>query len=194
MTQPHPHQRELITLMSCIVSWRRAVLEAQVRDGVAEAAVLDGRRALLATYTLAAGGADPFTEDVLLVGVGQMEEEHFLEALFRIEAALSIGWALGLVASLPASTVGADWKSLSALFPPDGAPAAVLRDARLRPSDELQQGLTEWKAITAEARKVRDADPTHETAIPFSRAFERTRALVWVTGQVPWLEDVAMDV
>jgi hypothetical protein len=180
--------------MSCITSWRRAVLEAQVRDGVAEAGPLDTKRALLSTFTLAAGGADPFTEDVLQVPVGQMEEPHFLEALFRIEAALGIAWALGLVPSLPATTVGADWKSLAALFPPDAAPPASVRDARLRAPEELQRTLAEWKVITAEARKVRDADPTHETAIPFSRAFERTRALVWVTGEVPWLEDVPMDV
>ena len=46
----HPHRRELYGLMSCLVAWRRALLEAYLRDGVGENASLEERRAALAGY------------------------------------------------------------------------------------------------------------------------------------------------
>jgi hypothetical protein len=181
-------------LMSCIVAWRRAVLEAHYREG-AEPHVLDEKRSALTWYAQGAGGTGPFTEHLLCMRVGELDEPLFLEALYRIESATSIAWALGLLASIPPVEEGAEFEALSNLFPLDGAPGASTRDARLRDPQELfHQGL-EWKRLTAAARKRCDEFPGEPAAaIQFSRAFERSRGLVWVSSNAGWLEDTGLDV
>lgn len=179
--------------MSCLVAWRRAVLEAHLRDGVADAKTLEERRSALARYAHAAGGTDPFADHVLRVPVGELDDSLFLEALYRIETAVGVAWTLGLIAAVPAPEVGADFEALSALFPLDGAPAPSIRDAKLREQAEISSKLSEWMALTASARKKRDGSPGESTAIAFSRAFERARGIAWVHSGTPWIEDTVID-
>lgn len=180
--------------MSCIVAWRRGCFESYYRNNRSPASVLNERIDLLGLYANAAGGADPFTAQMLQVSVGELPESWFLDALFRLETAVSVAWAVGLVESIPANDQPADHKILGGFFPTDGTPSASLRDAKLRAQPELAQTLTEWTGITANALERRDSCPEDEGAgILFSRAFERTRGLVWVCSDAQWIEDAVMD-
>jgi len=186
----HAHQRELRTLMSCIVAWRRACLESYHLNGQATVGALNERIDLLGLYINSAGGADPFTTQLLQIGVGDLPESWFLEALFRLETAVSVAWALRLLENMPDIQERADHDLLGSFFPTDGPPSPLLAKAALRPEGELSAMLAEWAAISATARKLRDASPEDEGAgIQFSRAFERTRGLVWVSSNSEWIED-----
>ncbi len=181
--------------MSCLVAWHRAAFEGHYQDGVANAKALEEKRSALGWYAHAAGGTDPFTDHILQIPVGELDEPLFLEALYRIETASAIAWALGLIEALPPTDVRADFEALSRLFPLDEPVAPAIRDARLRDQSKLIDKLTEWKALTATARKKRDESPEESTTIPFSRAFERARGLAWVSSnETPWIEDIVLDV
>lgn len=190
---PHVHLRELRGLMSCIVAWRRAALEGQYQDGAADRSTLEERRSALVWYVEGAGVVDPFATHVVNTPVGELDEGSFLEALYRIETAVSIAWALGLIDPLPPPEERADFDALSELFPTDGAPPAATFDAKLRESAEIAEKLAEWKTLTADTRRARDAAHDEATALPFSRAFERARGLAWVCGETDQIEDVAID-
>jgi hypothetical protein len=190
----HPRHRELRGLRSCLVAWRRAVLEAHHRDGAADNETLEEKRLALAWYAHAAGGADPFTSHILQVPVGELDEPLYLDALYRIETAVGVAWTLGLIETLPPTEVGADFEALSGLFPLEGSPAPSIRAATLRGQTEILNELAEWKMLTVSARKKRDESPGESTAISFSRAYERARGLAWVASDTPWIEDTAMDV
>jgi hypothetical protein len=161
---------------------------------VADARTLDERRSALAWYAHAAGGADPFTDHILQTPIGELDEPLFLEALYRIETAVGVAWALSLVGTVPPMEEGADFEALSGLFPLEGSPAPSIRDASLREKTVILNKLAEWRALTASARKKRDEAPGESTAIPFSRAFERTRGLAWASSNATWIEDTVMDV
>lgn len=180
--------------MSCLVAWHRAVLEGQYQDGVTDSKALEERRSALGWYAHAAGGTDPFTDHILQIPVGELDEPLFLEGLYRIETALGVAWALGLIEAVPPTDVGADFEALSCLFPLDGPPAPSVRDARLREHTEILDKLAEWTSLTASARMKRDESHEESTAIPFSRAFERARGLAWVSSDTPWIEDTILDV
>ena len=92
---PHPHLRELIGLRCCLTAWRRAVIEHWHQDGVASHEELTERLSQLGWYNAGAGGADPFTEHVLQVPVGDLDLSLLLGAHWRTEtAAASPGrWA-----------------------------------------------------------------------------------------------------
>jgi hypothetical protein len=190
----HVQLRELRGLMSCLVAWRRAALEGQFQDGAADRETFEEKRSALAWYVEGAGGVDPFATYVVNTPVGELEEGLFLEALYRIETAVGIAWALGLIEKLPPPEERADFEKLSSLFPVDAAPDPAIRDAKLRDPQEIAKKLEEWKALTAAKRRARDVAQDEATALPFSRAFERTRGLLWVNGETELIEDVAMDV
>jgi hypothetical protein len=190
----HLQRRELQGLMSCLVAWHRAGLEGHYQDGVADSDALEEKRSALGWYAHAADGTDPFTNHILQIPVGELEEPLFLEGLYRIETAVGIAWALRLIEAVPPTDIGADFEALSRLFPLDGPPAPSIRDAKLREQGEILDKLTEWKALTASARKKRDESHQESTAIPFSRAFERTRGLAWVCDNTPWIEDIELGV
>lgn len=190
----HPHHRELRGLMSCIVAWRRAVIEGHHQEQSVDATTLEEARSALLWYAHAAGGADPFTDHIVQVPVGELEEPLFLEALYRIETAVAVAWTLGLVESLPPPEDRADFEALADLFPVDGPPPPSIRDARLRDQTEIANKSAEWQSLTAAARKLRDERPGPATAIPFSRAFERARGLVWASSSTRWIEDTVIRV
>jgi len=180
--------------MSCLVAWRRAVVEARYRDRAADQKTLEAKRSALGWYAHAAGGTDPFTAHVLAVPVGELDEPLFLGSLFRIEAAVAIAWTLGLVETVPKIEERASFVALDALFPVDGSPAASILGARLRDRAELERELDEWKAKTASARKMRDESGDESTSIQFSRAYERARAIAWVCSENESIDDTVMDV
>ena len=193
-SKAHPQVRELQALSSCLVAWRRACLEGNFQDRTGEASRLAERLDSLRWYAQAAGSADPLADHVLSLGLGELDQGAFLEALYRIETATSVAWALGLVDAIPPVEQRADWAAMDALFPLDGPPAPSISEARLRPTDLLAKALEEWKSKTVLARKKRDALPSSEAAgIEFSRAFERARGLAWVLGDVAYIENTVTD-
>jgi hypothetical protein len=146
----------------------------------------------LAAYAEAAGETDPFVRLVLGTSVGGLDPPLFLEALYRIETAASIAWAFGL-AELPSIEERADAVVLCGLFPLDGPPADSIISARKRELSEIAVQLSNWRSRLASARERADQSPNDEAAgIQRSRAFERTRGLLWITTDVPNIEDTQM--
>jgi hypothetical protein len=188
---PHLHRRELEGLLACLTAWRRAVLEGRRNDGEdgnALAEELDH----LAAYSEAAGVADPFTKLILGRPVGGLDQPLFLEGLYRIETAASIAWALGLAEDIPSIEERADFEALRSLFPLDGPPMAI-DGAKLRESSEIGAQLSAWTSRLTAAWAASERSPTDEAAgIRRSRAFERTRGLIWVGGGMAHIEDVVM--
>lgn len=190
---PHPHRRELSGLLSCIVAWRRAVIEARLRDGEVDAGTLAERLSNLAAYAEAAGEIDPFTRHVLSIPVGELDEPLFLEALYRMETAVSIAWALGLVSVLPPIEERADFEALGELFPLDGPPARSIAGAKLRETGEISAQLSSWSSRLAAARQKRKLSPGDEaSAVQFSHAFERARGLAWLSRDTAYIEDTVV--
>jgi len=177
-------------LLSCIVAWRRAVLEARCREDPAEAKALDERRDLLCSYADVAGGVDPLTRHILGLAVGSLAEPLFLEGLYRIETASSIAWALGLAEAVPPITEHANHERLGALFPTASAPPPSIREARLRERAEIAAKLEEWKDASSRAWARREEAPGEVTGIEFSRAYERARGLRWVCSRASWIEEI----
>src|SRR5262252_10534691 len=69
----HPNLRELKALRCCITAWRRAAIEHWFLDGVASREALTERLSQLNWYNSVWDGADPFTDFVLKIPVGEME-------------------------------------------------------------------------------------------------------------------------
>ncbi len=187
--EPHRQARELRALISCLVAWRRAVLETQYRDGVADAATLDEKRAGLVWYVERRGGADSFTSHIIQVPIGDLDEPLYLAALWRIEAVAGIAWALRLLDEIPQLEDGSDEAMLDRLFPLDGAPSPAVRTAAMRDRAEIAVKLEEWRALATVARRRVNDWRFEATAIELSRAFERARALAWVLGTEAWIDD-----
>jgi hypothetical protein len=188
--KPHAHRRELSALLSCLVAWRRAVLEAQYHDAPDRAAELEERLSALRWYAHGAGGTDPFTTHVMEFPLGELDEPLFLLALYRIEVAVGIAWALGLLDSLPPIDEGADVATLDHLLPADGSPHESIPGARLRDREQLTAARGEWTETLRSVRARREETHDESTAVQFSRAFERARALTWVTSNAPFIEDM----
>ena len=191
---PHPQLRELHALRSSIVAWHRAAIERWYQDGVASQEELTERLSQLRWYNVGAGGADPFTEYVLGLPVGDLAPSLVLGAHWRGEAAAAIAWALGLVDEIPPPPQRSDPALIEGLFPLQGAPAPAIRDARLRDRAEIAAKLSEWKQHLDVTAKNRDrAGPADEAAaLEFSRSYERARALAWVLGEAPSIDDTPM--
>lgn len=191
--KPHAQQRELAALLSCLVAWRRAVLEARHREAPNHATGLEERLSALRWYAHGAGGTDPFTDHVLGLPLGGLDESLFLSALYRIEVAVGIAWAIRLLDSVPPVDEGADVDALDQLLPTNGALPESIRRARLRDRETLTTALHEWTAALRELRARREEKDDEVTAIRFSRAFERARSLAWVSSTAPFVEDVEPD-
>ncbi len=196
--RPHPQVRELKGLRCCIVAWRRAVIEAWYRERAASQEELARKLSQLNWYNHGAGGADPFTDHVLHVPVGDLEPQLYLEAEWRIDTAASIAWALGLVDEIPPMAQRSDSAMLETFFPLQGSLPAAVKDARLRDRAAIIGKVTEWRQNLKAASANRDGSvgsPTEEAAaFEFSRAYERTRGLVWVLTAAPSIDDTDVDV
>jgi hypothetical protein len=149
-------------------------------------------------YNHEAGGADPFTDHILRVPVGDLEPPAYLGAEWRIETAVSIAWALSLVDEIPPTAQRSDSAMLETFFPLQGSLPASVKEARLRDRAAIIDKVTEWKQNLSGARANRDrsvGSPMEEAAaVEFSRAYERTRGLVWVLTAAPSIDDTARDV
>ena len=188
---PHPHRRELEGLLGCLTAWRRAVLEGRFQDGD-DGTALAEQLGHLAAYAEAAGVADPFTKLILRRPVGGLDQPLFHEGLYRIETAASIAWALGLAEDIPSIEDRADFEALRSLFPLDG-PSTAIGGAKLRESSVIAAQRAAWTSRLAAATAAADRSRTDEVAgIRRSRAFERTRGLIWVGGGMAHIEDVVM--
>ena len=192
---PHPHLRELIGLRCCLTAWRRAVIEHWHQDGVASREELTERLSQLGWYNTGAGGADPFTEHVLQVPVGDLDPSLLLGAHWRAEAAASIAWALGLVDQIPPPSQRSDVAALESLFPLADRSAPAIAQARMRDRAAIAGKLAEWKQHLSVATANREtAGPADESAaFAVSRAYERTRGLAWVLTDVASIDDTVMD-
>lgn len=179
--------REKRALFSAVVAWRRAWLEVEHR----RTGDLSFHEDLvsLRLYGHAAAFLDPFSDFVLGVDLGALDEPIELEAGYRIETAAGLAWGLRLAESLPDPSVGADVDALSSLFPLD-APSLLAR-ARLRSRSELERERAAWTRRLVSARAALDALDA-ESQVTFSRCFERTRALTFLTSDHHFLEDVVL--
>ena len=192
---PHPHVRELIGLRACLTAWRRAAIEHWYQDGVASREELTERLSQLGWYNRGAGGADPFTEHVLGVPVGELDPSLLLGAHWRAEAAAGIAWALDLMDEIPPMSERSDPATLERFFPLRDAPPPSIAQARLRDRAAIAGKLAEWKEHLSVATASREAaGPADEAAaFAFSRAYERTRGLAWVLTDVASIDDTPMD-
>lgn len=192
--RPHAHARELDGLVSCLVAYRRSVLENSYRENPAEHSSITEKLSKLALYTRAAGITGQLARDVVLTPIGGLDESTFLESHWRIETAAGIAWALCLIETIPERDERANANALTDLFPLDGPPSEAIRLARLRDTSELEEKLIFWKRQTADSRKEREEEPRNETvAFRFSRVFERARALSWILSRADQIEDVTVE-
>jgi hypothetical protein len=191
---PHPNLRELHAIRYCVTAWRRAAIEHWHQDGVASREELTERLSQLNWYNYAWEGADPFTDFILKVPVGEMEPPLLLEAHWRAETATGIAWALGLIDEIPPLSQRADAALLETFYPLDGQPPAITQ-VNLRDRALIAAELAAWKQNLVVATEKRErAGPADETAaFEFSRAYERTRGLAWVLSDAPAIEDTPMD-
>lgn len=192
--EPHRQARELRALSSCLMAWRRAVLESQYRDGVTDAASLEESRAGLIWYVESMSGADSFTSHIIHVPIGDLDEPLYLAALWRVEAAGGIAWAVGLVDEIPQLEDSSDEAMLDRMFPLAGPPAPAVSAAEMRDRAEIAVKLEEWRELATVARRRVNDWRIETTAIELSRAFERARALAWVLGSAPWIDDTVFEV
>jgi hypothetical protein len=176
-----------------VVAWHRALIEDWDRERAAPREELAERLSALGWYAQVAGRPDPFTNHVLGIPVGELDEPLYLGAHWRIETAAGIAWALGLAKALPPAAERCDDEALMALFPLYGDPPGALRAARLGDRADIARELAVWKAQTAGARRARDESGAEPAALAFSRAFERARGLAWVLGDEPSVEDAPFD-
>jgi hypothetical protein len=141
----------------------------------------------LAAYADAAGVTDPLAQHLLACPVGALDGPLYLEGLYRIETAASIAWGIELAETIPPVEDPADYDTLRSLFPLTEAPA--IARARRRDEAVVAAELAAWTARLAVARTTSDASPADESAgIQRSRAFERTRGLMWVSGDARYVE------
>lgn len=187
---PDPNLRELRALRCCVTAWRRAAIEHWSLDGVGRREELTERLSHLNWYNYGWSGADPFTDFVLKIPVGEMEPPLLLEAHWRGETAVSIAWALGLLERIPSASERADVAQMESFYPLAGEVPALV-GAQLRDRDLIAAELAAWKQNLVVATASREgAGPTDENAaFEFSRAYERTRGLAWVLSDTPAIED-----
>ena len=192
--EPHRQARELRALISCLVAWRRAVLETQYRGGVIDTPSLEESRAGLVWYVEGTGGADSFTTHIIHVPIGELDEPLYLAALWRVEAAAGIAWAVGLLDEIPQLEDSSDEALLDRLFPLGGPPHPAVRAAEMRDRADIADKLEEWRALATVTRRRVNGWRIETTAIELSRAFERARALAWVLGSGRWIDDTVFEV
>ena len=187
---PHPHLRELAALQSCVVAWRRSVLEHWLESDQAGEDELSERLDSLRSYAEYATGLDPLAQDALMVPVGQLDQSELLLATYRIEAASTIAWALQLAPEIPQIEERADTNALAALFPLDGPPGWSRDDVTRRPPSDIRSAGEDWSARAQSAFAERTTPESH---VEFSRAFERARGLLWVESDLDSLDDVHIE-
>ena len=183
---PHPLQRELRGLLSCVLAFHRAAFEDHVALGIENPTK---RLSGLRSYVEGCGEIDPFSAHVIDTPLGALDEPLFVEALYRIETAGSIAWALNLIDGIPHPSERVDRSALIALFPLQGDSNAAERAIR-RSNTDLEAELSRWSTITATAREARDREHNESTALGFSRSYERTRGLLWLVGDSSYVEDM----
>ena len=185
---PHQLHRELRGLLSCILAFHRAAFEDHAALGIDNPIE---RLSGLRSYAHGCGEVEPFTAHVIGTPLGELDESLFVEALYRIETAGSVAWALNLLDGLPSKSERVDRTALMSLFPLQGDSTAAQRAVR-RSDVELQAELSRWKTTTATARDARDREHNESNAVEFSRSSERTRGLIWVLGNFAHIEDVVL--
>lgn len=106
---------------------------------------------------------------------GQVDGAAVTAAMWRLEDAAVLAWALGLRDTIPPVTEAADPQSLRSLVPTDAARfAEFCEKATIRPLGELLEARNEW---AMKFFPVEHQGPGEER----SRMLERVRALRWLT-------------
>lgn len=184
--------RELDGLRSCILAWRRALLELRFRSGD-DPGQLAVEHDDLAAYADAAGEGAPFSRTVIDTPIGELDERAFLIALYRTEVATSIAWALTLTGTITPVEESADLSTLDELLPLYAAPSPRIAAAVLRDPREIATHRDHWSELALTMRDRSERDPEDRTAgMQFSRAFWRHYGLQWVAGTETHVENAAV--
>jgi hypothetical protein len=105
---------------------------------------------------------------------GQVEPGLVTSALWRLEGAPVLAWALGLTGSIPSADLGANVAELDRLIPPDRTAFEQLAaTASMRPLNAAMAAYHEWSMRFFE---VEPQQPTERR----SRILERSRSLRWL--------------
>ncbi len=191
--KPHPLRRELAGLLSCVTAWRRAVLEMRFLERGDQDAISRDLENLTWYVHGAAEMVDPFATSLVRHPLGQLEPSALVDALYRIETASSIAWSLGLTSTIPNIDDRADRDSLDELFPLDAPASSVTTGARLHDASVIEAQLAAWMSRLATAKDECHMLPSDEAAgIRYSRAYERTRGLLWVTSNAAYVHEATV--
>lgn len=190
---PTPPIRELDALRSCIIAWRRALLDLRYQSGE-DVARLDAEHGDLAAYADAAGESSPFTHAVLETRAGTLEHSALLIALYRTEVATSVAWALRLVEAIPSPDQPSDLTTLDDLLPLYAAPSERVASATLRDPRDIGAEHARMNVQLAAARDRAQRDPHDDAAgMQFSRAYWRCYGLQWLLGSATHVEDTQLS-
>lgn len=125
--------RRLIVLMALYLRSDLERLEDPVEDR-------DGWRERLAAWVREAdawGELEPSEAEQLLAPIGAPDAQTKLDMEWRIEGAAVLAWALGLLPAPPDDRLAEPAELMEAIGGLDQPPAALWRDASVRPDDEL---------------------------------------------------------
>lgn len=184
--------RELDALRSCIITWRRALLDLRYQSGD-EPRLLDAEHGDLVAYADAAGESAPFARAVLAASVGSLEQPALMVSLYRTDVATSIAWALRLVDAIPSPDTPADLTTLDGLLPLYGAPSERVAGATLRDARDIASEHTRTRERLAAARDRSQQDPQDNAAgAQLSRLYWRCYGLQWLLGSATHVEETEL--
>lgn len=185
--------RELDALRSCIIAWRRALLELRYQSGE-DPTALDAEHGDLAAYAHAAGESAPFSLALLAATVGELDRSALLIALYRSEVATTIAWAVQLVDAIPAPDTPADLTALDDLLPLYGPPSQRVGGATLRDLRDIaaEHARRSERLAVAHVRSQREPQD-NDAGMQFSRAYWRCYGLTWVLGSATHVEETQLS-
>ncbi len=190
-TGPKPDDRSpgavLARLMVCLVASQRTVPAIALQQGTMDMGEAQRRVGYLKHMFTTSGLDRCATRDEhrgILSPTGQLHPNLLMALHWRTEAATSLAWALSYTDAIQAPQEPADIDTLDRLIPPSiDALRTLHAEARLRPQDELEAMAARLRQEFVETKAQRDANPgDQESALPWSRAAERYRAIQWLLG------------
>jgi hypothetical protein len=166
-------------MIACHLSAERAHAEIGVREG--KLSPEQGKEIAALLYAAAFGTGmlehmDEIERHVFDSAVAALPEKPLMIVHWRSECAVALGWALGLLDSLPppAERGQFPWPESRQAF------AAFRARARLREAATLDAKLGEWAELRRATARALEQTDDEAHRLEDSRALERYRALLWL--------------